>query len=89
MLNPPPRRGKPDKLCAPSMQQVPVKCFSAGAVRPPCRHPDKKTHARFNGQPRPRSTTQSENFYKCKHKRQQRNETYSLVILHLVACEMV
>jgi hypothetical protein len=57
--------------------------------RPPCRHPDKKTHARFNGQPRPRSTTQSENFYKCKHKRQQRNETHSLVILHLVACEMV
>jgi hypothetical protein len=47
------------------------------------------THARFNGQPRPRLTTQSENFYKCKHKRQQRNETYSLVIFHLVACEMV
>jgi hypothetical protein len=40
-----------------------------GGRRPPCRHPDKKTHARFNGQPRPRSTTQSENFYKCKYKR--------------------
>jgi hypothetical protein len=58
-------------------------------MRPPCRHPDKKTHARINGQPRPRSTTQHKNLYQCKNERTNRIGIVLVVILHLVACETV
>jgi hypothetical protein len=59
------------------------------ASPPPCSPPFNTTQSWFNGQPRPRSTTQHKNLYQCKNERKNRIGIVLVVILHLIACEAV